>query len=137
MLPALLLLLALHRLTAQRIANTTSGKVEGKVYQGCDVWRGIPFAEPPLGHGRWQSPQPKKQWEGVRPAKTPQQQCPQLDLLKGIYLGNEDCLYLSVYAPRSCTAEAPIRDKSDCHFRKTGTEYDRKTGIKRLSCTEK
>jgi para-nitrobenzyl esterase len=108
LLPALLLLLALHRLTAQRIANTTSGKVEGKVYQGCDVWRGIPFAEPPLGHGRWQSPKPKKQWEGVRPAKTPQQQCPQLDLLKGIYLGNEDCLYLSVYAPPSCSAEAPL-----------------------------
>jgi hypothetical protein len=30
-----------------------------------------------------------------------------------------------------------VRDKSDCHFRKTGTEYDRKTGIKWLSCTEK
>ena len=29
------------------------------------------------------------------------------------------------------------RDKSDCHFRKTATEYDRKPGIKRLSCTAK
>jgi hypothetical protein len=29
----------------------------------------------------------------------------------------------------------PDRDKSDCHFRKTATEYDRKPGIQRLSCT--
>jgi ABC-type multidrug transport system fused ATPase/permease subunit len=29
------------------------------------------------------------------------------------------------------------RVRSDCHFRKTATEYDRKTGIKWLSCTEK
>ena len=29
------------------------------------------------------------------------------------------------------------RDKSDCHFRKTATEYDRKPGIKRLSCAAK
>ena len=30
-----------------------------------------------------------------------------------------------------------VRDKSDCRFRKTSTEYDRKPGIKRLSCTAK
>jgi hypothetical protein len=29
------------------------------------------------------------------------------------------------------------RDKSDCRFRKTATDYDRKPGIKRLSCTAK
>jgi hypothetical protein len=29
------------------------------------------------------------------------------------------------------------RDKSDCHFKKTATEYDRKSGIKWLSCTAK
>jgi beta-glucosidase-like glycosyl hydrolase len=35
--------------------------------------------------------------------------------------------------------ETPGEDRviSDCHFRKTATEYDRKTGIKWLSCTEK
>jgi hypothetical protein len=34
----------------------------------------------------------------------------------------------------------PLRENrviSDCHFRKTGTEYDKKPGIKWLSCTEK
>ena len=35
-----------------------------------------------------------------------------------------------------CLAVA-VRDKSDCHFRKAATEYDRKPGIKRLSCTAK
>ena len=30
-----------------------------------------------------------------------------------------------------------VRDKSECHFRKTGAEYGRKSGVKRLSCTAK
>ena len=39
-------------------------------------------------------------------------------------------------APLDPAAGAP-RVISDCHFRRTATEYDRKTGIKWLSCTEK
>jgi hypothetical protein len=33
--------------------------------------------------------------------------------------------------------DGALRVISDCHFRKTATEYDRKPGIKWLSCTEK
>jgi hypothetical protein len=45
-------------------------------------------------------------------------------------------------APAARPAQPPAprrapRVISDCHFRKTGTEYDRKPGIKWLSCTEK
>ena len=37
----------------------------------------------------------------------PAQECPQLDILRGVHFGSEDCLYLSVYRPPSCTRETP------------------------------
>jgi hypothetical protein len=36
-----------------------------------------------------------------------------------------------------CAGGGDPRVISDCHFRKTATEYDRKNGLKWLSCTEK
>jgi para-nitrobenzyl esterase len=104
----LLLAAAPHTLAvAQPTANTTDGVVRGRVYAGCNVFRGVPFAEPPTGPLRWRSPRPKEPWRDVREAAIPAAQCPQLDLLKGLYLGKEDCLYLSVYSPPSCTSDSP------------------------------
>jgi para-nitrobenzyl esterase len=50
------------------IITTESGKVEGTIENGIKVFKGIPFAAPPVGDLRWKAPQPVKPWEGVRKA---------------------------------------------------------------------
>eukprot|EP01048_Picozoa_sp_COSAG05_P008032 COSAG05_NODE_593_length_8488_cov_13.560367_5_plen_590_part_00 len=105
---ALLLLRLVLRAAAQRpVVETTHGLVAGRVYEGCDVFRGIPYAEPPVGEKRWRAPVPKARWSGVRPALKPAPECPQLDITKGVHFGSEDCLYISVYRPPSCTSVSP------------------------------
>jgi len=48
--------------------KTESGLVEGIVADGLTVYKGIPFAAPPLGDLRWRAPQPAPKWQGVRKA---------------------------------------------------------------------
>ena len=40
------------------------GIVEGTVEDGLTVYKGIPFAAPPVGDLRWKAPQPVEKWEG-------------------------------------------------------------------------
>ena len=53
-----------------RIANTENGTIRG--LPGNDnritVFKGIPFAAPPVGENRWRAPQPAENWEGIRDA---------------------------------------------------------------------
>jgi para-nitrobenzyl esterase len=77
------------------------------------VFRGIPYAAPPLGELRWRPPQPAKAWEGVRECAkfgdaAPQVVSPLLNSFPGMSLGaktNEDCLYLNVWTPARRPAE--------------------------------
>ena len=48
--------------------RTTAGAVRGREEGGLGVFRGIPFAEPPVGEARFQAPRPVRSWEGVREA---------------------------------------------------------------------
>lgn len=81
---------------------------------GSHVWRGIPYAAPPLGELRWREPRPPSDWNGVREALATGNACPQFASVyageprdaKGV-VGDEDCLYLDVYAPRAEPAEVP------------------------------
>ena len=45
------------------------GTVEGIDSSGVAIFRGVPFAQPPVGKLRWQAPQPVKAWTGIRFAK--------------------------------------------------------------------
>ncbi|MEM9667958.1 MAG: carboxylesterase family protein [Pseudomonadota bacterium] len=74
------------------------------------VWRAVPFAAPPVGDLRWRAPRPAKSWEGRRAAIEGAPWCPQvrgrLDdgssadaIPSGEIMGEEDCLYLDIYAP--------------------------------------
>jgi para-nitrobenzyl esterase len=56
---------------------TTSGRVRGRIEQGNAVFRGIPFAAPPLFGLRFQAPAPPATWDGVRDAAEFGPQCPQ------------------------------------------------------------
>jgi para-nitrobenzyl esterase len=85
---------------------TRSGSVRGVAEDGLLVWRGIPFAAPPIGPLRFRPPQPVLAWSGVRaaveaPARAWQSEDSGLFATPGIVLPevDEDCLFLNVSAP--------------------------------------
>ena len=49
--------------------QTVSGTLEGIDCSGVKVFKGVPFAAPPVGNLRWKAPQPVEKWQGVRQAK--------------------------------------------------------------------
>jgi para-nitrobenzyl esterase len=78
-----------------------TGTLEGLDTAGVMVFRGIPYAAPPVGELRWKPPQSAKSWSGVRPAAQLGRNCiqhrpwPGIDpFAAGI---SEDCLYLNVW----------------------------------------
>ena len=46
--------------------TVTGGRVAGVTANGIAVFKGIPFAAPPVGELRWKAPQPLKAWSGVK-----------------------------------------------------------------------
>ena len=98
---------------------TTSGPVVGFVgTYGSNVWRGIPYAAPPVGERRWRAPQPAAAWTDTREALEAGSPCPQyaspfggVSGREGTVVGAEDCLYLNVYAPRVAENEIPDGDQ--------------------------
>ncbi len=85
------------------IARTANGLLSGKIENGVAVFRGIPFAAPPVAHLRWREPQLAPSWEGVRRAdqngnSSIQPKAPGLEM-GGLAALSEDCLYLNVWTP--------------------------------------
>ena len=50
------------------VVRTAAGQVRGRAENGVAVFRGIPFARPPVGALRFAAPQPARPWDGVREA---------------------------------------------------------------------
>jgi len=50
------------------VVSTLTGKVLGRTEAGLSVFRGMPFAEPPVGEARFAAPRPARRWDGVREA---------------------------------------------------------------------
>src|SRR5262245_6489797 len=80
---------------------------------GVRVFKGIPFASPPVGALRWKRPEAAKNWDGVRKADEWGPRCMQSARLGDIDPLNkrmeEDCLYLNVWTPaRSATERLPV-----------------------------
>src|ERR1700675_2648390 len=72
-------------------------------------YKGIPYAQPPVGDLRWKAPQPPKPWKGIRVAKSFRDMCPQQVVLAGGQPINEDCLGLNVWTPaRSSADKLPV-----------------------------
>lgn len=84
-----------------------SGKVSGLVLGAkgdISVYKGLPYAAPPVGALRFRPPHPPEPWEGVRKCTEFKPACPQPDILSRLYRTrfesmSEDCLYLNVWAP--------------------------------------
>jgi para-nitrobenzyl esterase len=90
-------------MAAGPVVATESGQVAGAVVGGVASWKGIPFAEAPVGPLRWRAPQPAAPWSGVRQATAYGHDCMQLPFPSDAApLGttpSEDCLTLNVWSP--------------------------------------
>ena len=89
-----------------------SGKIQGVVADGVLSFKGVPFAQPPVGELRWRAPQPVKPWTGVRLATAYGHDCMQLPFPSDAApLGTppaEDCLYVNVWRPAKAKAAAKL-----------------------------
>ncbi|HLH78054.1 MAG TPA: carboxylesterase/lipase family protein [Candidatus Binataceae bacterium] len=99
------------------IVTTSCGKLEGEEQKGLFLFKGVPFARPPVDGLRWLPPQPPQPWSGIRSARNfasvaPQNSTsvdPDVDLVLN-HPGpqSEDCLYLNVWSPGLDRARRPV-----------------------------
>ena len=97
------------------IVRISTGDLQGVVEEGVEVFRGIPYARPPVGPLRWRPPQPAPAWEGIRNSSAFGHVCPQRTGVYGEWADahieavgmDEDCLTLNVWAPQQKSA-APL-----------------------------
>ena len=93
-----------------QIMRVDGGSVRGSPWKGGYLFRGIPFAAPPLDELRWKPPQPVIPWKGVRDATGQPASCIQNDQGWNSFdyaIGNEDCLTLDVRTP-SVNGKLPV-----------------------------
>lgn len=110
------------------VRQTLAGKVEGVddgAVSGTHFWKGIPFAQAPVGPLRWAPPVDPVAWDGVRAAQQFGQSCAQggryfspapdnapysLAVREGFGkpVGDEDCLTLNVWRPAGGDANLPV-----------------------------
>ena len=83
---------------------TRYGTVAGIEDAGLRVFKGIPYATPPVGELRWKRPLPPKPWTGVRQAGEFGASCIQPARVEP---QSEDCLYLNVWSPAGAR-NAPV-----------------------------
>jgi para-nitrobenzyl esterase len=99
------------------VVKTTQGTLEGVQIGETLVFRGVRYAEPPVGDKRWRPPAPPTAWEGVRPATAFGPACWQsVTPLSSIYARgdlerSEDCLFLNIWTsarPVPVVAPRPV-----------------------------
>jgi para-nitrobenzyl esterase len=79
------------------------GWIQGTVQDNMSIYKGIPFAAPPVGELRWHAPQPVKKWEGIKQT---------IEFGSAPMQGgtppsgkSEDCLYLNIWTPAKSPKE--------------------------------
>ena len=95
--------------TAGLPVKVDGGLVQGVADGGLAVYKGIPFAAPPVGDLRWKAPQPVTPWPGTRAADRYAPACVQSMGSPPPSGTSEDCLYLNVWTPAtSATEKLPV-----------------------------
>ncbi|MCU0311872.1 MAG: carboxylesterase/lipase family protein [Acidimicrobiales bacterium] len=98
------------------VARTSRGAVRGRVGGGAAAFLGIPYAEPPVGPRRWDRPERRRPWTGVRDATAFGPACwqPGGGPLDGLVPGmgapdqGDDCLSVNVWTPASDDGRRPV-----------------------------
>ncbi len=99
------------------ILSVDAGKLAGELNGDIEIFRGIPYAAPPVGALRWRPPAKPAHWSGVRDATAFGPSCPQAspgDKSNILAYGGapeptgEDCLTLNVWAPAHVARRAPV-----------------------------
>src|SRR5258708_35441220 len=94
--------------------KTEGGPGPGPAAGGVRVFKGIPYAAPPVGDLRWKPPQPVVPWHGVRDGSAYAAECPQTQYPAGsIYIRplqphSEDCLFLNVWTTAKAGDRQPV-----------------------------
>lgn len=85
------------------VVTIDGGKIEGTVSRKVLLFKGVPFAAPPIGNRRWRAPQPVTPWTGVRKTTTFGHDCMQAIETNAAVTAasspSEDCLVLNVWRP--------------------------------------
>ncbi len=114
-LAAMLLTFTTAAFAAKPVVKISDGKLLGvydstaKVY----AFKGIPYAAPPVGNLRWQSPQPEAPWKGTKDAKEFGARCMQARIFDDMIFRDpgpsENCLSLNVWTSNlSKSANLPV-----------------------------
>ena len=101
------------------IVAVETGKLQGVAATGgspVQIFRGVPYAKPPVGDLRWREPRPAASWQGVRAADQFGPRCMQRHMWDDMFFrspkADEDCLYLNVWTPanlgKAASAKLPV-----------------------------
>jgi para-nitrobenzyl esterase len=97
------------------VVETNAGKIRGSNQNHLYIFKGIPYAAPPVGERRWLPPDSVKPWEGVYHTQSFGKAAPQNDLGPPIAQDfkmddpqSEDCLYLNIWSPGLDDARRPV-----------------------------
>ena len=109
----LLTLAACDATVHQETQRTTRfGPVIGTQEDALSVWRGIPFAQPPIGALRWRAPIAPLPWTQTLTALEDAPACFQRGFFQGdnddAFSGAEDCLYLNIWAPTQTASDQAL-----------------------------
>jgi para-nitrobenzyl esterase len=95
------------------VVRTPAGSVRGEAAGDLHIFRGIPYARPPVGQLRWRPPLQMSRWRGTRDATQFGPNCMQPQMRAGsIYSAerpsmSEDCLTLNIWTPANAE-NAPV-----------------------------
>ena len=101
------------------IVSVETGKLQGVAATGSSpvqIFRGVPYAKPPVGDLRWREPRSADNWQGVRAADQFGPRCMQRHMWDDMFFrspsASEDCLYLNVWTPanlsKAASAKLPV-----------------------------
>ncbi|MBX5436106.1 MAG: carboxylesterase/lipase family protein [Alicyclobacillaceae bacterium] len=100
---------------ANTVVETKYGKLAGTIVDGVHVWKGVPYAKPPVGALRFRPPEAPEPWSGVREATSfgpisvqPPDHIIGQSFRDLHFTQSEDCLYLNIWSPSPAGDKRPV-----------------------------